>query len=145
VAAPAEFPAWLIEGFALDQMSPTEIVRSTHDLGLTPVDTPVILLGPEHREAIGALISIAWVTGRRPFPWRRGSGRPWGWKVLGTGATHPVTGDRGLRAPSLALRLALARDPGCRMVHAEVQDQCSSSPKLPFEPLYDRRSYSLAC
>jgi hypothetical protein len=58
-----------------------------------------------------------------------------GW--LGFGATHPRYRDRGLRATSLALRLALARDLGCRMVHAEVQGQFSSSPKLPFEPFYD--------
>jgi hypothetical protein len=61
VAAPAKLPAWLIdEGFTLDQMSRTKIVRSTHDLGPTPVVAPVVLLGPEQNEATGALNSIAW-------------------------------------------------------------------------------------
>lgn len=172
VAAPAELPAWLIdEGFTRDLASPTKIVRSTDDVGPTPTDTPVRLLGPEHREAIGALNSLVWGDWSASSPAASWFGATVGaegfrhygifdgdrlvsvgvmvvkgelaW--LGFGATHLHYQDRGLRAASLALRLAHARDLGCQMVHAEVQTRYSASPKLPFEPLYDRQSYSLAC
>jgi hypothetical protein len=172
VAAPAELPAWLIdEGFTLDVESPTKIVRSTHDVGPTPADTPVRLLGLEHREAIAALNSRAWGDWSASSPVATWFGATVGaegfrhygildgdrlmsvgvmavkgelaW--LGFGATDLHYRDRGLRAASLALRLAHARDLGCRVVHAEVQTRYSTSSKLPFEPFYERQLYSLTC
>jgi len=170
VAAPAELPMWLIdEGFALDVAMPTKIVRSTHDVGPTPADTPVHLLGPEYREEIATLNARAWGDWSTSGPVATWFGATVGvegfrhygivdggrlvsvgvmvvkgelaW--LGFGATHLRYRDRGLRATSLALRLAHARDLGCQMVHAEVDARFASSPKLPFEPLYERQSYSL--
>ena len=172
VAAPAELPAWLIdEGFELEVASPTKIIRFTHDVGPAPADTPVRVLGPEHREVIAALNSLAWGDWSATGPAATWFGATVGvegfrhygifdgdrlvsvgvmvvkgelaW--LGFGATHLRYQDRGLRAASLALRLAHARDLGCRVVHAEVQTRYSTSPKLPFEPFYERQLYSLTC
>ncbi len=171
VAAPAELPAWLIdEGFTLDVASSTKVVRSANDVGPTPTDTPVRLLGRESREAVAALNSLVWGDWSATSPAATWFGATVGvegfrhygafdgdrlvsvgvmvvtgelaW--LGFGATHLHYQDRGLRAASLALRQAHARDLGCQMVHAEVETRYSASPKLPFEPFYERQSYSLA-
>src|SRR5580658_2316434 len=146
VGAPAERPTWLIdEGFARDVARPTKIVRSTHNARACgdwstsrPVATwfgaTVGVEGFRHYGIAdgGRLVSVGVMVVKGELAW------------LGFGATHLRYRDRGLRATSLALRLAHARDLGCQMVHAEVDARFASSPKLPFEPLYERQSYSLS-
>ena len=166
-ARPGDLGSWLeAAGFELGPESTTKMVRQTDDVEPAPAETEVRTLGPQHREAIGRLNALAWGAGadEASVQWFGATvGAPGfhhygifdGERLVSTGAlfatppmawvgfaaTHPRSRERGFRQAVNSVRLAEARRLGCRTVHVEIDSRYSSSPKLPFQRLYDRPFY----
>jgi len=169
--SPAACPPDLAEtlegaGFRPRASTVTKMWGSTEDLPPTPTDVQVRRLGPEHRDAIAELNAMAWGTwlaadlkswfgatvGTPPF---RHYGvfdgdrlvsvgalavtGALGW--LGFAATHPHYRGRGLRRRTECVRIADARDLGCRIVHLEMATEYAL-PRHPFAKLYQRTLYT---
>ena len=155
-------------GLRLADDTITKMWSSTERLPPPSKEVEVRRLGREHRDAVSELNVLAWGAWTAVDPVRIWFGATVGTKgfhhygifdgdrlvsvgalaVTGTfgwvgfAATHPHYRGHSFRRSINLVRLAEAREFGCRIVHVEIETAYASSPKLPFEKLCERAVYS---
>jgi hypothetical protein len=169
-ALPTRLPQWLEEaGLSRTSRATAKMFLLTSDFAARSgaEESEVRRLGAEHREAIGKLNALAWGSGSDDVASVAWFGAtvgadgfrhygvfdrdrlvstgalavigPFAW--VGFAATHPRYWGGGLRQIINQVRIADAKELGCELVHVEIEHEYSTSPKLPFEKLYDRAWY----